>query len=771
MLDPPTSSRFEPMSAPISFDPPGTSSAAFCCGPQLKQCDSDTPARAPGGAYLPVAVDDATEQISRLRTELGEQRRWLLALETELKETQAQNAELEGNKCPEVKPHRSAKREERTPKEPEHIADTASLRGSPMAIRTSNQVIGVKSSPTGAISRVLPLPGRPSNPGSSQDLAGHSKQNLFDKDLLKAIYDKPYEKARRKGAMIGGGILGIMSMPFGPIGMVAGGTFGAMMGSVVGIYVDRRTSRKQLMENEVQKRRLKSLVRWALDHRHQDDEFIKVIEMVTLEFKPIADIAGHSKQAKKTLKLLDGWIAQRKVTRNLWVYMDTLLRRWREMNRSDFLRSMSVFQTLRTMYEHSLRVLDEQEAQFLERIDLLLAHESVKLVMAHAQAYPTEPETRLMECMVYADRRGHKKQRRPSGTSGSKPLHDEASDGGRRSLGGSGDGSPVQGWAHDDLSDESDEESPGQIFRTPSRSSFGSKDLHSHNGSDIEQGKDGEVTTLATEKRQRVLKRPFFKDFNDFMDFDNSFKHKMPITASEFDLLKYKRDESLEGWDVCVDRKEIKVAKLQSGSGGGVGGMTLRAWATIPDVDIGVAFYLFANHTERVKWDNVFAKMSIVEKDVQGSEVLYSILSPPPFVTARDFLQYRRCKFCEDGTILIMLRSAEHPDMPEQKGAIRAESFIAGYALHQTFNGTQPILNLFLMTCLDIKGLIPKWIINAVAPKKPAEWVESLKKAAVDYQKAHPNFKQELKETLNEYNTENPFDYEDEDGAAQDQTP
>jgi len=243
------------------------------------------------------------------------------------------------------------------------------------------------------------------------------------------------------------------------------------------------------------------------------------------------------------------------------------------------------------------------------------------------------------------------------------------------------------------------------------------------------------------------------------MDFDNTFKHKMPITASEFELLRQKRDESLEGWDVCVDRKEIKVAKVQSGSGG----VTLRAWASIPNVDMMVAFYLFANHNERMKWDSVFVKMSVVDGNANGSEILYSLMDPSSFVTPRDFLQYRRCKFQEDGSILIMLRSAEHADMPEQKGAIRAESFISGYSLHQTWDGDKPTLHLFLMTCVDIKGLIPKWIINAVAPKKPAEWVESLRKAASDYQKAHPDYKKELEEFCAAYQKDNPFDYELQD--------
>jgi len=234
-----------------------------------------------------------------------------------------------------------------------------------------------------------------------------------------------------------------------------------------------------------------------------------------------------------------------------------------------------------------------------------------------------------------------------------------------------------------------------------------------------------------------------------------SFKHKMPITLSEFEFLRQKKAESLDGWDVCVDRKEIKVAKTQTETGC----ITLRAWATVPGVDMTVAFFLFANHHERVKWDKVFAKMSIIAEDIQGSEILYSLMKVPA-VTARDFLQYRRCLVRDDGSIEIFLRSAIHQDMPEQKGVIRAESYIAGYILHQTFDGTTPVLHIFLMSCLDIKGLIPKWIINATAPRKPAEWVETLRKAALEYQDAHPTYRSDLKEELAKYRQENPYDFE-----------
>ena len=60
---------------------------------------------------------------------------------------------------------------------------------------------------------------------------------------------------------------------------------------------------------------------------------------MTLEFKPMADIASGSKNALRMLKMLDSWIAQKDVTCQLWSYMDSLLANWRGLNRADFLRS------------------------------------------------------------------------------------------------------------------------------------------------------------------------------------------------------------------------------------------------------------------------------------------------------------------------------------------------------------------------------------------------------------------------------------------------
>jgi hypothetical protein len=588
--------------------------------------------------------------------------------------------------------------------------------------------------------------------------------------------------------MVGGGVLGIMSMPFGPIGMVAGGTFGATVGGAIGFWLDKRKVRRRVQQSEEEKNKLKSLVRWAIDHFHEEDEFVALLEMVCLEFKPMGDIAEGSKHARKMLKLLDNWIAEKKVTRNLWVYMDTLLARWREIDRADFLRSMRVFQTLTTMYNHTNRALDEQELQFLHRMQRLLEHDSVKLILAnHAQLHPTQNDTRLMESMVYADAHSKKKKPQASREEGGL-LSSPKGDGFQR---GVSPQNSVVGGLGLELGD-SDEDSEVELD-LPRRSSSHHTNHSNHTGhggtpnrpstrvplieglaplqnsrssTSLTNGKESSPRAQSPhDSRNRnslppqpimVLKKPFFKNYKDFMDFNCDIKHQMPITYSEFELVRQKKDEDLKGWDLCVDRKEIRVAKIQNDTGC----ITLRAWATVPGVDLLVAFYLFTNHHERVKWDKVFAKMDVIGGDVQGSNILYSLMKVP-LVTPRDFLQYRRSRIREDGSIEIVLRSAVHQDMPDQKGVIRAESYIAGYVLQQTYEGSTPVLNIFLMSCVDIKGLIPKWIINQTAPRKPAEWVDTLKQAAMDYQKKHPDFRERLKKEMAAYKDPNPFDYEE----------
>merc|ERR1712093_174055 len=75
--------------------------------------------------------------------------------------------------------------------------------------------------------------------------------------------------------------------------------------------------------------------------------------------------------------------------------------------------------------------------------------------------------------------------------------------------------------------------------------------------------------------------------------------------------------------------------------------------------------------------------------------------------------------------------------------------------------GGVPVLKIFLMTCTDVKGMIPKWVISYFAPSKPKEWVESLRKGVLAYQQSHPGYREELPALMERFKEPHPFDYED----------
>lgn len=79
----------------------------------------------------------------------------------------------------------------------------------------------------------------------------------------------------------------------------------------------------------------------------------------------------------------------------------------------------------------------------------------------------------------------------------------------------------------------------------------------------------------------------------------------------------------------------------------------------------------------------------------------------------------------ENGTIILHFASMEHPDMPPKKNVIRAETLISGYVIRPTGENS---CHVMIVSQNDIKGLIPKAIVNRVASKAPADWVNSMNK-------------------------------------------
>ncbi|CAE7221232.1 Stard7 [Symbiodinium natans] len=377
------------------------------------------------------------------------------------------------------------------------------------------------------------------------------------------------------------------------------------------------------------------------------------------------------------------------------------------------------------MYRCSSRVLAEPEENFIHRVERLLDNELVRFAISQQQQLSAKNQGAagvvLAESMIFADARTGKRSR-------SKLTLERE---------------------HEPPDEDSDPDDMDVLSNSGARPGNFPSEMSRTSSNDSGERRNGDES-------QRVLKAPFFRSWEDFMEFDNNYKHKIPITQSDFSLLLEKESQGMQGWDMCVDRKEIKVAKTLQSDGGGC--IFLRAWSSLPDVELPVVFHMFHKCEKRMEWDRAFFEMKVLDQ-VEGSDILYSVLRVPA-CTPRDYVQYRRVKVLEDGTILISLRSANHPNMPEKNGYIRAESFTSGYVMRRYNDGAEKGTKVFLMTCTDVKGIIPKWMINFVAPRKPGEWIDCLKRACLDYQAANPDY-MTLEKEMEPFKQNHPFDYED----------
>ena len=157
-------------------------------------------------------------------------------------------------------------------------------------------------------------------------------------------------------------------------------------------------------------------------------------------------------------------------------------------------------------------------------------------------------------------------------------------------------------------------------------------------------------------------------------------------------------------------------------------------------------FYNIFDPEKRQSWDTNFTEISVINDE--DCEILYCQLQSPFGVTPRDFLQYRKALLSPSEHLCILMRSADHDARPYKPGFIRAESYISGYIMRQNANDCE----VFIMSQTDIKGLIPKWIVNMMASKAPAQWVDNLLKSCQKVlDKQFGGNEDEMKKFLNEY--------------------
>ncbi|KAL4476168.1 hypothetical protein ABPG74_009901 [Tetrahymena malaccensis] len=186
-------------------------------------------------------------------------------------------------------------------------------------------------------------------------------------------------------------------------------------------------------------------------------------------------------------------------------------------------------------------------------------------------------------------------------------------------------------------------------------------------------------------------------------------------------------------WEKVINKDKISIYKKSIPNNPSV---MVRAEAFVSECSQEEVFEQIYYENNRKKWDKVTLGFSVIEQLGELEDIIYFYIDPGFGVTKRDFLQKRavRRDYPEKDEITIVFFSTTHPSMPEIKGNIRAISNIAAYIIRPVKEGKNHC-HLTIITQSDIKGQIPKYIVNFLAARAPAKWIESMKKGVLDHRK------------------------------------
>jgi predicted Na+-dependent transporter len=121
---------------------------------------------------------------------------------------------------------------------------------------------------------------------------------------------------------------------------------------------------------------------------------------------------------------------------------------------------------------------------------------------------------------------------------------------------------------------------------------------------------------------------------------------------------------------------------------------------------------------ERPMWDELCMKGSTLEFVPPFYKYSFTqFRARAGIISARDMCTLGRMRFEGDGSMLIFVQSAEHPDYPEQAGFVRMQLVEGGYILRPK-PGNPKVTTVSWMGCADPKGWLPTWLVNLLVAKQ-----------------------------------------------------
>jgi hypothetical protein len=208
-------------------------------------------------------------------------------------------------------------------------------------------------------------------------------------------------------------------------------------------------------------------------------------------------------------------------------------------------------------------------------------------------------------------------------------------------------------------------------------------------------------------------------------------------------IVELKKPATETDWEKCGSNDRVTVwRKFEENSG--LYKLKIVGKINVPPEVVSEVLF---NHKLRLAWDSVLESINEIDTTPFGSTVLHITARSPPMtmVANRDFVHVRTTRETAHTSVkgetakAVVDISIEHPAAPEKEGVVRAITLLSGGILESTLIPNMQTKGLdngtiyHMISHVDLKGYIPKTIVNLVSATTTLSWFESLATAAEKY--------------------------------------
>ncbi|CAD8073909.1 unnamed protein product [Paramecium sonneborni] len=218
------------------------------------------------------------------------------------------------------------------------------------------------------------------------------------------------------------------------------------------------------------------------------------------------------------------------------------------------------------------------------------------------------------------------------------------------------------------------------------------------------------------------------------LELQNQFnkypQHYCQQTIDKFELFLQLINEQTNQWDLAINNKDAQIYKtFREGSDS----VFIKGFGIIKDTTLELALKVVYDINLRRQWDKLLRDFQIIKTESEDIDIVAYYVQPPiSLVTPREWVQRRilRYDFPQKGQITLIFYSIDYPQHPINKNRIRAHTEISSM-IFESFE--QNNVKISICSNNDIKGYIPKMIVNRASASGPVDWFKSLQNACNKY--------------------------------------